>query len=52
LDEIQLVSKASDATLVDKLISLHSNHPNFKKQAAKDKFGISHFAGDIVYNAR
>lgn len=54
IDEECWFPKASDKTLIEKLIQQHSNHPKFKKPEALRKNNISftlrHYAGDVDYS--
>ncbi|XP_071961883.1 myosin-IIIb-like isoform X2 [Antedon mediterranea] len=55
LDEESRFPKASDKSLVSKIISNHGKHSNVIKPAKKNSglsvFGIKHFAADIMYDA-
>lgn len=53
LDEELFVPKGSDAGFVSKLTKAHSKAPNYvpPKFAGEPTFGVSHFAGAVVYTA-
>ena len=44
--------KATDKTLVEKLLAQHSSHPKFQKPDFRDKanFSLLHYAGKVDYN--
>ena len=49
VDEECWFPKATDTTLVDKLIAQHSGHPKFTKPDFRDKtsFNLVHYAGRV-----
>ena len=49
VDEECWFPKATDKTLVDKLVSQHSTHPKFIKSDFRDKsdFSLIHYAGKV-----
>lgn len=51
LDEECWFPKATDKTLVDKLIAQHTAHPKFQKPDFRDKasFSLLHYAGKVCY---
>lgn len=54
VDEECWFPKATDKTLVDKLVAQHASHPKFQKpDLLKDKasFSLIHYAGKVDYNA-
>lgn len=54
VDEECWFPKATDKTLVDKLVSQHASHPKFQKpELLRDKasFSLIHYAGKVDYNA-
>jgi myosin protein heavy chain len=52
VDEECWFPKATDKTLVDKLLAQHSTHPKFQKPDFRDKasFSLIHYAGKVDYN--
>ncbi|KAI0207651.1 hypothetical protein LSAT2_007632 [Lamellibrachia satsuma] len=52
VDEECWFPKATDTTLVDKLIAQHSGHPKFMKPDFRDKtsFSLVHYAGRVNYS--
>ena len=52
VDEECWFPKATDKTLVDKLLAQHSSHPKFQKPDFRDKanFSLIHYAGKVDYN--
>lgn len=52
IDEECWFPKATDKTLVEKLITQHSTHPKFQKPDFRDKasFSLLHYAGKVDYN--
>lgn len=52
VDEECWFPKATDKTLVEKLIAQHSGHPKFIKPDFRDKnnFSLSHYAGNVSYS--
>ncbi|KAI6229370.1 hypothetical protein M3Y95_00524000 [Aphelenchoides besseyi] len=53
LDEQCLFPKATDKTLVEKLIQNHQSHPKFvvPEMLAKSDFAVVHYAGRVDYSA-
>lgn len=49
VDEECWFPKATDKTLVDKLVAQHSTHPKFQKPDFRDKsnFSLIHYAGKV-----
>jgi myosin protein heavy chain len=52
VDEECWFPKATDKTLVDKLLAQHTSHPKFQKPDFRDKanFSLIHYAGKVDYN--
>jgi myosin protein heavy chain len=52
VDEECWFPKATDKTLVEKLIAQHSTHPKFQKPAFREKahFSLIHYAGKVDYS--
>lgn len=50
IDEECWFPKATDKTLVEKLLSQHSTHPKFQKPDFRDKanFSLIHYAGKVM----
>lgn len=53
LDEQCLFPKATDKSLVEKLLVNHSKHPKFvvPEMRAKSDFAVIHYAGRVDYSA-
>ena len=52
IDEECWFPKATDKTLVNKLITQHTQHPKFQKPDFREKasFSLIHYAGKVDYN--